>query len=465
MTLAGILVTLVVFIGLSIYSGTRVKSAADFMSGAGKSGAAVVAGTIMGTLVGGSSTIGTAQLAYKYGMSAWWFTLGGGIAALILAIGFIKPYRASGSTTLVGIVAKEYGQTAGMLASVLSSVGTFINILSQLLSAAAVILVILPAVGTVPALIIGAVLMVIYVTLGGINGAGLVGIFKLILLYITVVFCAVAVLVLAKGPGAFLSQVRGLGQNFGLFARGVGIDLGAGASLIFGVLTTQTYAQAVMSGKTDRTARAGALISTLMIPPVGIGGILVGLYMRMVNDPETAKNTAVAMTTFITKHVPPFLGGIMLATLLFAVVGTGAGLALGISAIINNDILKKLSKNAPDSKRELAVSRLIIVIVMAVGVVLAAVLGNTAIQSFAYMSMGLRGAVMFIPLMLALFARGRVDRRYIMACIIGGPLMVLVFGVWKVFTFDPLFIGLAFCLVVGLAGVLAGRKKAGRLQE
>ncbi len=464
MTLAGILITLVVFVGLSIYSGTRVKSAADFMSGAGKSGAAVVAGTIMGTLVGGSSTIGTAQLAYKYGMSAWWFTLGGGIAALLLAIGFVKPYRASGSTTLVGIVAKEYGQTAGMLASVLSSVGTFINILSQLLSAAAVILVILPAVGTVPALIIGAVLMVIYVTLGGINGAGMVGIFKLTLLYITVVFCAVAVLVLAKGPGAFLSQVRALDQNFGLFARGIGVDLGAGASLIFGVLTTQTYAQAVMSGKTDRTARLGALISTLMIPPVGIGGILVGLYMRTVNDPETAKNTAVAMTTFIIKHVPPFLGGVMLATLLFAVVGTGAGLALGISAIINNDIIKKLSKKAPDSKRELAVSRLIIVIVMAVGVILAAVLGNTAIQSFAYMSMGLRGAVMFIPLMLALFAGGRVDRRYIMACITGGPLMVLIFGVWKVFTFDPLFIGLAFSLVVGLIGLIAGRKNAGRLR-
>ena len=35
----------------------------------------------MGTLVGGSSTIGTAQLAFDYGISAWWFTLGGGVGA------------------------------------------------------------------------------------------------------------------------------------------------------------------------------------------------------------------------------------------------------------------------------------------------------------------------------------------------------------------------------------------------
>ncbi len=462
-TIIGIAVTLIVFIGLSVYAGTRVKNAADFVSGAGKSSAFIVAGTIMGTLVGGSSTIGTAQLAYTYGMSAWWFTLGGGIAALILAVGFIRPFRASGSTTLVGIVAKEYGKTTGMLASVLSSVGIFINILSQLLSAVAVIFVIAPTVGTIPALIIAAALMIVYVTLGGIKGAGMVGILKLILLYITVVFCAVSVLVLTRGLGAFLEQVSALGRDFGLFSRGFGVDAGAGASLIFGVLTTQTYAQAVMSGKTDRKARTGALISTLMIPPVGIGGILVGLYMRTVNDPETAANTAVAMTQFIVKHVPQLLGGVMLATLLFAVVGTGAGLALGIGTIINNDIVNKLSKNAASAKRDLVASRTIIVGVMVLGVILAAVLGKTAIQNFAYMSMGLRGAVMFMPLMLALFAKNRVDKRFILASVAGGPIIVLIFGVWRVFTFDPLFIGLAFCLIVCLVGIITGRKKAGRL--
>ena len=463
MTIVSIIITLAVFIGLSIYAGTRVKNAEDFISCAGKSSAYIVAGTIMGTLVGGSSTIGTAQLAYTYGLSAWWFTLGGGIAALVLAVGFIKPYRKEGCSTLVGIVANEYGRSTGMLASVLSSIGIFINILSQLLSAVAVIYVITPAVGIVPALIIAAALMIIYITLGGIKGAGMVGVLKLVLLYFTVVFCAAVVLVLSQGLGSFLEKVSSLNQDFGLFARGFGIDAGAGASLIFGVLTTQTYAQAVLSGKTDKTARTGAIISTLMIPPVGIGGILVGLYMRSVNDPATAENTAVAMTEFIVKHVPPILGGVMLATLLFAVVGTGAGLALGISSIINDDILKKLSKNKMGSRRELAVSRLIIVCVLTLGVILAAVLGKTAIQNFAYMSMGLRGAVMFVPLMLALFAKNKVDKRFILGMIICSPIIVLIFGIWKIFTFDPLFLGLGFCFLVGFAGVIVGRKRSTRL--
>jgi SSS family solute:Na+ symporter len=154
----------------------------------------------------------------------------------------------------------------------------------------------------------------------------------------------------------------------------------------------------------------------------------------------------------------------MLATLLFAVVGTGAGLALGISTIINNDIVRRLAINAPDAKTELRLSRLWIVLVLAIGVVLAAVLGKTAIQHFAYMSMGLRGAVMFMPLMLALFAKNRVRKGFALAAIVGGPIIVLIFGIWKVFTFDPLFIGLAFCLIVCLIGLITGKKKDGGLE-
>ena len=43
----------------------------------------------MGTLVGGASTIGTAQLAYSFGFSAWWFTLGAGLGCVMLAAFYV----------------------------------------------------------------------------------------------------------------------------------------------------------------------------------------------------------------------------------------------------------------------------------------------------------------------------------------------------------------------------------------
>ena len=74
----GAALVILIIIGVGVYSGKQVKSASDYDGGHNAS-AGLVMGAIIGTLVGGSSTIGTAQLAYTYGFSAWCFTLGGGI--------------------------------------------------------------------------------------------------------------------------------------------------------------------------------------------------------------------------------------------------------------------------------------------------------------------------------------------------------------------------------------------------
>ena len=173
----GLAATLIIIVGLSIWSGTRAAKGEQ-----NKNSLPVVAGIIMGTLVGGSSTVGTAQLAYNYGLSAWWFTLGAGIACLILALVYAVPLRRTGCPTLVGMIRQEFGSTAGMMASVLSAVGTFINIISQLISATAVIAVVMPSLDIVPAVVISAIFMVVYVIFGGTKGAGIVGIVKTVLL-------------------------------------------------------------------------------------------------------------------------------------------------------------------------------------------------------------------------------------------------------------------------------------------
>lgn len=80
----GIVITFGIILFVSIYSGSKVKSSSDFSVGGKKARRGIVAGTIMGTLVGGASTVGTAQLAFLFGFSAWWFTLGAGIGCLIL---------------------------------------------------------------------------------------------------------------------------------------------------------------------------------------------------------------------------------------------------------------------------------------------------------------------------------------------------------------------------------------------
>ena len=452
----GLAVTLLVIVGLSIWSGTRAKKDK-------RNPMPVVAGVITGTLVGGSSTIGTAQLAYQFGMSAWWYTLGAGISCLILALVYAKPLRRTGGSTLVGIIRSEYGPKVGMAVSVLSSVGTFINVIPQVISATAVLAVIFPAMSLETAVIISVVFMILYVIFGGTKGAGIVGIVKMILIYITMIVSAVMVLSMVGGLPAFVSMAGNIPDPDGirftyLFSRGMGTDIGACLSVLLGVITTQTYAQGVLSGRTDKDGVGGALISAFLIPPIGIGGILVGLYMRANAALYAGVTAKTALTAFITAHLPPLPAGIILGTLFITVVGTGAGITLGISTMLTNDIWGQLIPRFRQPKAKAVLSKLMIALVLAVaGFLACGSLGDIILQ-FTFMSMGLRGAVVFLPLSCALWLPGKISTRYAMASVITGPLVVLLFGLWKVLPFDPLFAGVGASLLIMAAGLYHHRK-------
>ena len=313
-----------------------------------------------------------------------------------------------------------------------------------------------------PELIISAAFMALYVVFGGTKGAGMVGILKTVLLYVAMMGCAAMVLAMVGGAGPFVDLVRSIdnpeGVNFfSLIARGAGQDIGAGLSLILGVLTTQTYAQAILTSRSDAVARRGALLSALLIPPIGAGGILVGLYMRATHPGIVAKT---ALTAFTLEYMPPLLAGIILGTLFIAVVGTGAGLALGISTIVNNDIVKKFTHAFDAPAKSGLLSKVCIIVVLALACCLSTgSLGDTILQ-FAFMSMGLRGAVVFVPLCAALWLPGRIDRKYAVASIVVSPVCVLLFGtVFKsLISFDSLFIGILASLLIMGAGLAASSR-------
>lgn len=453
----GIFIVLILVSGLSFYSG--YKNTQNYQK---KGNCVVVSGLIIGTLVGGSSTIGTAQLAYSYGMSAWWFTLGGGIACLILAVFYAKPLRKTGCFTLVEILSEEYGNRVGFSVSLLSSVGTFINIISQLIASVAVIEVIFPQLPIQVTVTISVVFMIIYVVFGGTTGAGKVGALKTLLLYTAMIACGIMVLNLSGGSTLFINLVNKIDnpQNvhfFSLFARGINKDLGACLSLILGVVSTQTYAQAIFVGKSDRASIKGSLLSAFLIPPIGIGGILVGLYMRASNPTLSSKNV---LMTFVIGEMPPLLGGIILGALFIAVIGTGAGLALGVVTTIKNDVIQRISSRLYSEKGEFVLSQILIVLTLTfAGILSTGSLGDIILE-FAFMSMGLRGAVIFAPLCGALWFSGKIDSKYVLSAVVAAPTCVLLFNTVIKISFDSLFIGIIVSIVI--MGIGFFRKKQQR---
>ena len=479
----GILLSVVLIEVVGIWSSKKVKTADDFSRAGGKAGTWVVCGTIMGTLIGGQSTVGTAQLAFTYGISAWWFTLGAALGCVFLAIGYVVPLRRSDSTTLLEVVSKEYGKKAEVLGSVLCSLGMFVSIVAQILSASALLMTLFPMKFYLAAAI-SCLIMMVYVVFGGLWSAGIGGIVKLILLCVSSLAGGIIVLSLTDGYHGLMTAIEGLcgyiiethdavslhERYNNLLARGAAKDIGSCLSVILGVLATQSYAQGIWAAKSDSVARKGALISAVLTIPIGAACVLIGLYMRghyvtidemdalvaagksLPENIGVMATTAQAFPLFITHCMPEFLGGIVLGTLLITIIIGGSGLTLGSSTILVRDVFMKIKPSLSESSKNLKVSRLTIIGILLMSVFVAATFSGSFINDLGFLSMGLRATAVFIPLTLALFFPRRFKYKWILASIVAGTAALIITKILNL-PIDGIFIGLGVSAVCCQLGV------------
>lgn len=500
--LAGIALVVGLILAVGLLSGRRVKDSSDFLSGSGKAGTFLVAGAIMGSLVGSQATMGTAQLSFQFGFSGWWFTLGCCFGCLALGILYSHKLRKSGCITELAIVTKEYGPVSGTLSSVLCSIGIFISVFSQVIACAGLISTLFPGTPLWAGAMISALLMGLYVIFGGAWGAGMGGIVKLLLLCGVSLLGLCFILYWSNGPiglwnglndllagtalGLIRQEASGIpnitdtnvlkSQFLSLTARGVVKDLSSGVSLLLGVLCTQSYAQAIWSGKSDRTARNGALISAAAAPFIGLCGVAIGLFMRshyilrmeaealtaagkMIPDLPILETTIRTMPTFAIDHFPPVVAGIILGTLLITAVSGGAGLSFGMATILTRDILKRMSHRWDDQKRELNAVRVCIGGILLAAVAMTISLPDSLINDFGFLSMGFRACVLFLPMTAALWLPGKVDWRCILLSMILSPCADILS---KVFSLpgDPLLYGMAVSLLVCTLGYFMKKRRA-----
>lgn len=419
----------------------KAKTSTDFSLGGRRSSSWNVFGAISGTLVGGASTIGTAQLAYMYGLSAWWFTLGAGLACLFLGIFLAVPLRQSEVETIPQFISHTYGEPARIAASLYSALGMFIQIVAQLLACGA-ILAVLFDLSMLWSALLSALMIIVFTLGGGMKSAGLTGLIKMALIYLTMVTSGWLAYRLAGG-------LSGLGATFpdfpwfSLFGYGVKEGLSDLLSMIVGVVSTQTYLQAIFSASDTSSARRGALLNAAVIPPLGLLGVLVGLSMRQSN-PEL--DSALALPLFIVQNFPSVFSGVAFATLLIAAIGTASGLALGVATTLKIDILDKaLSETI---KQRLWFFRgLTAIVVLSAFILLLGNLGS-AIMDWSFLSMGLRGATIFFPLLFAVFFHNYELRRFGTWAIIIAPACVIVAGLAHFEFLPPLYFGLITSLTL-----------------
>ncbi|MDO4177966.1 MAG: sodium:solute symporter family protein [Phascolarctobacterium sp.] len=450
------LISLIITLALTMLPGIiearKIKSADDYNVGGRSSGAGMVAGAIIGTIVGGAATIGTAQMGFKIGLAAWWFTLGSGIALIIMALFYARPLRTSGLTTISEYLVLNYGKNAGPVASISSAAGIFFSIVASTLTTLHLIAPLF-GVSYFTAAIIMVVIVMGFVVFGGLKGSGLSGIFKLFLIFASIFvggFLAYNQMGALTGMHAHFEP-----KAFSLFGNGFESAMYSLASMIIGVISTQTYVQALFSAKDSKTAMSGCLAAAIVVIPVGLPSVVIGMYMRQFYP---TINPIEALPMFLLTQLPEWLGGVGIAALLLSSVGSCGGLALGIGTMMSRDIFKALL-HVEDSKKLLWINRACVLLATVLAIIFVFHNLDSLVLDWNYLSMALRGSGVFLPLTFAIFVPGRVAPKIGFFAMLVGVFVALTYKFFVPTAGNTLFPSLEISGVILLAGLIFGLLK------
>jgi solute:Na+ symporter, SSS family len=443
---------------IALVSGWRVRSAGEFTVAGRRAGWTVVSGIIVGALVGGSSTVGTAQAAFVYGLPAWWFTLGAGVGCVVLATLFAAPLRRVDVETLPQALACTFGNPIRPLVAVSDSIGIFLTIPAQATSAIALLTVLLqwPA---APVFLLVSLLVIACVFMGGAISAGAAGFAKLLISFTALLVFGAVAIAIGGGFAAFQAQLPS--RYFSLFGNGFWQDIGNGLGIAFGVLTTQVYLQAVLCGRDLRQSRIGTIVAAAGTAVFGLGGVAVGMFMK-IHEPNIAP--AQALPLFAEHYFPPVLSGIMLGAILITVITCAGGLALGIATMITRDLYQHYVRPRMQDREGILVARTTIVVTVFPGVLIGGSDVQKLIVGYSFLAFAFRADAMLAPLLVAVI--GPRLRLNTTGAGVGGLLGGIIANIgWNLMVSQGgagVFIGLAGS-VIGLllghaASVLSGGK-------
>ncbi|MCK5796689.1 MAG: hypothetical protein KAI47_05880, partial [Deltaproteobacteria bacterium] len=159
-----ILATLVVWVRRR--HGAQGEGRAFFVAGGTLSGF-TTACSLAATSVGGSSTLITSALVYRYGLAGIWYDLAGTLGLVLLGLFVARRVRESGVSSIAELAGRTHGEAVRRIIATLVVVSEVAWLALLTKTTAALLAPALPAVGEPALLIATALVVVLYTLMGG----------------------------------------------------------------------------------------------------------------------------------------------------------------------------------------------------------------------------------------------------------------------------------------------------------
>jgi SSS family solute:Na+ symporter len=356
--LIGVAVYVVIMIALGVYASTKSHSVTEFAVAGRSLPLWLCTATVIATWFGGGVMIGVAGSAYEDGMlGVIADPIGATVALVLVGLFFVRLFRRLRLFSWVELIEQRYGNFAGVIAS-LAALMSAIMWVAGMLVAFGIIFETLTGVPMTMGIIGGALIVVLYTSLGGMLAVALTDFVQMIIIAVGLVVLLVVVLIDVGGWSAIAPQLPE--HTFRLLPVERTLDawmLYLRAWLILGLadIASQSLLQRAMSSKSERVAQNSFYLAAVGYFLLGMIPVLLGI-IASVSMPGLPIAESV-VPSLALEHLHPVAIAVFVGALLAAIMSSCDSAILASATVFGTNILPRLLAK-PSERAQLIAIRL-----------------------------------------------------------------------------------------------------------
>ena len=408
---------------LGLWTSRLIRGSSDFFVAGRRLGPGLVFTSMIAANIGAGSTVGAAGLAYRDGLSAWWWVGSAGLGSLVFAF-VVAPRLWRVATehnfyTTGDYLEFRYGPAVRTVAITLVGLGTLALLAGQLIAGAA-ILNVLTGMPRWAGALVGGGLMTVYFTAGGLLGSAWVNTLQLAVM---MTGFTLALPVALNSVGGFGAMSASLPPSFTDFTFSAGPGSGWTLLALTGpaFIISPGLIQKSWGARNEHALRSGIALNAVVLLLFAFLPVLLGMIARAALPGITDQNAV--LPTLLREQLPAWLGALALAAVFSTEVDTCDAILFMLSTSASKDVYKRFLRPEATDAQLLRVARLTAVAGGVVGVVLAVVL-QTVIGALTIFY-SLLVVTLFVPVLGGLYT-GRARSNAALAAIGAGVVTLIV---------------------------------------
>ncbi|MFT4135604.1 sodium:solute symporter [Microbacterium sp.] len=329
-------------IAFGFWGKTRTKNSSDFLVAGRRLGPGFYTGTMAAVVLGGASTVGGVGLGYTYGISGMWLVIAIAVGLLLLSLLFAPAIQRLKVFTVAQMLQLRYGINGTQASGIVMALYTLMLVVVST-TAYATIFQVLFGTPRWLSIAIGAAIVIVYSSIGGMWSITLTDMVQFIIKTIGVFFLLLPFTWFQAG--GYDGIVERLGEaagtsHFDPMAIGVDTIITYFVIFTFGMLIGQDIWQRVFTARSPQVARWGGTAAGLYCVLYGVAGALIGTAAAALlpNLLETSGSSDDVYAAVAEEVLPTGLSGVVLAAAVAAMMSTASGALIACATVARADV-------------------------------------------------------------------------------------------------------------------------------